>query len=455
MREDPVKSVGSFDESEMNVLREGTGKTADSRIDTKSTRLTESTSVPQETAQIRIDDLISKCPQLAGNDSHSDLSEQCLSLLDSYFLDMRYVPFGGFLWLDLPDLISYRRIFENPRQDRDLVLAALQRTECQFETGDTIRPDLGESCHAKSFTAYTSFYQICNSGRRAIKPSEFDVDWTDFWKMPNPNRVDWLDEVLIPRATNDDGVFSALQHSRLREELLESSLLYKWFRLKCDDHDLDTLLFDPMNRDRERYDQVSTISKQLDMSLMMEFDGISEHLMKGLMYEALHGIAAHLGDKTASLLYTQTFGWVYGGRTENPSLVARNRELFPWMQHFYDAGSIWTYGSELANDPNPKEAFTKFLNRTIRGLVALDEAGVKYDLEMLVDQVCRRTPFFIKNGRDKIVSCQTAIDSLNSKESLGFKEGLMLDAFERAAVELGVVESMSKYEEKSNPFGGI
>lgn len=400
--------------------------------------------------QIGLEDLMRECPQVLGRAVRADLSEQCLEVLDSYFLDRRYVPFGGFLWLKLSDLISYRRIFENPSQDRNLVLFALQRPECQFKTGDTIRPDLVDSCDAESFTAYASFNQICGRLLGALTPWQFDVDWTEFRKLNDSNKADWLDEVLLARATNDEGVLSIRQHARLKEKLFESSFHHRFLRRKCDEHDLDTLMLDPMNRDRESYyDLVTNISKQLGMPIGL----MSSRLMKVLTIQALYRIAAHLGDETASLLYNRegrSFRLAY---TEDSSLIARTHELFPWMKYFFDAGSIWDFGSDVAADPNPEEGFTKFLSRNIRGLVALDEAGVKYDLEMLVDQVCRRTPFFIRNSRsEKIVSCQSAIDSLRSEENWRVQEVMMLEAFERTARELGVVESQSLYEEASNPF---
>ncbi|MYF37644.1 MAG: hypothetical protein F4219_02575 [Gammaproteobacteria bacterium] len=401
--------------------------------------------------KIAIEDLMRECPKAVGKTDQPELSVQCLAMLDSYFFDLRFIPQGGFPWLDLPDLVSNQRVFKDPQQDRDLVFEALQRSECRFETGEQIRHDLRESCHADSFTAYAYFFNICKLGWTAISTTITDVDWTKYDPVDDPNPAHWLDEVLTLRATNDDGELSGQQLSRLKEESWKSASLFKWQKLKCAEHDLESLLFDPWNRDRKQFEQVIEVGKNLDMTFSLRINEHNESAMNVYTYEILKVIAAHLGEKTASLSYIrQPHGL---GLSVSSSLIEFSRKQFTWLKHFHDAGSLWEFGSILVTESDPDEGFTKFVDRSIEGLLSLDEAGVKYDLEMLVDQICRRAPVYIRDRRGKETSCRVAIETLKASTTIGFREGVMLDKFEQVMLDLGVAEPLSNLVEVS-PFHG-
>lgn len=401
--------------------------------------------------EIGIEDLMRECPEAVGKTEQPELSEQCLVMLDSYFLDLRFIPQGGFPWLDLPNLVSNRRVFENPQQDRDLVLEALQRSECRFESGEQIRPDLSESCHADSFTAYAYFFNMCKLGWTAFSTTIKDVDWTKYDPVDNPNPAHWLDEVLALRATNNDGEMSRQQLSRLKEESWKSASQFYWQKLKCAEHDLASLLFDPWNREREIFEQLIEVGTNLDMTFSLRMSDHTERTMNVYIYEVLKVIAAHLGEKTASLSYIrQPHGL---GLSVSSSLIEFNHKQFSWLKHFHDAGSLWEFGSILVNESDPDEGFTKFVDRSIKGLLSLDEAGVNYDLEMLVDQICRRAPVYIRDRRGEATSCRVAIETLKASATIGFREGLMLDKFEQVMLDLGVAEPLSNLVEVS-PFHG-
>jgi len=110
---------------------------------------------------VTIADLLVECPEPFGREQLR--SEKCISMLEPFFIDLPYIPVDGFQWLHFPQRLTYRRIFADPAQDRELVLEALRRSECRFEDGgDTgIRAELRESCHAESFYVTASFAAIC------------------------------------------------------------------------------------------------------------------------------------------------------------------------------------------------------------------------------------------------------------------------------------------------------
>lgn len=166
--------------------------------------------------QVTIEDLIKACPEPfeRGFNGFGVLSEQCVSMLEPFFIELPYIPENGFQWLKFSDRISYRRIFDDPIQDRELVFDALSRAECRFEEGDVIRPDLREVCHADSFYVYWSFVEICR-GRRDSRDLREDYDLYSSRVVNKPTAELW-DAHVTELATGDDDHVNTAQYTRLK-----------------------------------------------------------------------------------------------------------------------------------------------------------------------------------------------------------------------------------------------
>ena len=399
----------------------------------------------QPAQQVTIKDLIQECPEpfVWGYNGFGVLSEQCVSMLEPFFIDLPYIPQDGFQWLNFPDRITYRRIFEDPQQDRELVFDALSRAECRFEDGEMIRPDLRETCHAESFYVYSSFVQVCD-GYLDSRDLHGDYDLYDSRDVNHPTAQLWerhIEEI----ATEADGNLNTAQYSRLKQDVWHTALATHWYRRKCNEYDLSSIVLGSDEQDLEYFNILSAIATRLGI-----YPELGGNHLGGIFYpnpntyRFFSVIAAHLGDYSATLLYSRArkrYDIV------DSSLVHANHKLHPWMKHFSSAAnlaSFGTLGGDLPNhgaiwgDMEYNKDYVQFVDRSIKGLLALDEAGVEYDFAALVDHLCRRLTKHEKDKSNRDLSCQVAVDELNAEKKVSFQKGLKLDEFKKIALELGV-----------------
>ena len=119
----------------------------------------------QTDVPVTLEDLIFNCPDpfLRDEDGLGSLPDECVAVLESYFIDLPYIPVNGFQWLQIPHRVAYRRIFDNPAQGRDFIFEALSRPECRFEDGKKIRPDLQETCLQIRSTYIRHFFKFATN----------------------------------------------------------------------------------------------------------------------------------------------------------------------------------------------------------------------------------------------------------------------------------------------------
>ncbi len=401
---------------------------------------------------ITIEDLIQECPEpfVFGLDGFGVLSEQCVSMLEPFFIDLPYIPKNGFQWLQFPDRISYRRIFEDPMQDREFVLDALSRAECRFEDGEIIRPDLRETCHAESFYTYSSFIQICKwyQDSRDL----FDYDVYSSKNNIRPTAELW-EEHLTQLSTDEEGNLNHAQYSRLKQDVWHTSLATHWYRRKCQEYDMKSIELDSKARDSEYYSLLTTVSEQLNIFPIL---GYMPAQHDSYTYDVINLIAAHLGEYSASLVYSQSSNEQI--ISVDFSLVLANREQHPWMQYFGNANKLKdfrffpTTNAEIDSLSNALESgyvpklpkwqvdsekgYRNFTEDVLDGLLVLEEAGIDYDFPALIDHLCRRLPDDLGKGNE--FQCRKAIEEINSDTKLSFNKGLKLDEFKKIAIELGV-----------------
>ena len=401
---------------------------------------------------ITIESLIQECPEpfVFGLNGFGVLSEECVSMLEPFFIDLPYIPNKGFQWLQIPDRISYRRIFEDPMQDRELVLDALSRAECRFEDGEIIRPDLRETCHAESFYTYSSFIQICKWYRDSRDLYDYDLYSSKINIRPSAE----LWEAHLTQLSSDaDGNLNQAQYSRLKQDVWHTSLATHWYRRKCQEYDMKSIELDFEARDSEYYSLLTRVSEQLNIFPTIGFmptETVSH------TYDVINLMAAHLGEYSASILYSQPFKEPI--ISVDYSIVLANREQHPWMQYFANANKLKDFrffprtkadikflSTALEEGYLPtlpiwqveSEAdYRNFTEDVLDGLLVLEEAGIDYDFPALIDHLCRRLPDDL--GRGNEFKCRKAIEELNADVKLSFNKGLKLDEFKKIAIELGV-----------------
>ena len=410
-----------------------------SEIGTPRSALTEPEPVTQTeipVPPVTIEDLIEACPEpfIWGYNGFGVISEQCVSMLEPFFIDLPYIPKNGFQWLQFPDRITYRRIFEDPRQDRELAFDALSRAECRFEDGELIRPDLRETCHAESFYVFSSFTNICRWYWDSRDLRDYDLYDSNINIKPTAGL--WEGH-LSELATREDGSLNLALYTRLKQDVWHTALATHWYRRKCQEYDLESIVLDSAGRDLDYYNILTTVTERLNITPKLGDEG---RQIESDTYQVMSIIAAHFGEFSASILYArERIGNRWGETTRvDSSLVAANHRQYPWLKTFRNVNKLTRYGLVEPEPLDGKWDYWGLIRVSIKGLLELDEAGVKYDFAALVDQLCRRVP----NSRhvDSGFNCREAIEDLNSRTNTSFKKGLKLDEFKKIALELGVWE---------------
>ena len=401
---------------------------------------------------ITIERLIQECPEpfVFGLNGFGVLSEECVSMLEPFFIDLPYIPNKGFQWLQIPDRISYRRIFEDPMQDRELVLDALSRAECRFEDGEIIRPDLRETCHAESFYTYSSFIQICKWYRDSRDLFDYDLYSSKINIRPS---AELWEEHLTQLSSDAEGNLNQAQYSRLKQDVWHTSLATHWYRRKCQEYDMKSIELDFEARDAEYYRLLTRVSEQLNIFPPL---GLMPTETVSYTYDVINLMAAHLGEYSASIVYSQLFKEPFF--SVDISIVLANREQHPWMQYFASANKLKDFRIFPSTNEDVKSASTalergyfptlhpkqvesktdyrNFTEDVLDGLLVLEEAGIDYDFPALIDHLCRRLPDDLGIGNE--FKCRNVIEELNSDIKLSFNKALVLDEFKKIAIELGV-----------------
>lgn len=283
-------------------------------------------------------------------------------------------------------------------------------------------------------------------------------------------------------ATNELGVVNYSQYNRVKHAVWYESLAKRWYEYKCSTYDLDSITFKFVDPESGYNELLGTLDRRLRG---LRGDVTVEHILsEAEVYDIIQRVAAHFGEPSAILSHDR-FAYVANPQgspvDENINAIFReNRRVHPWTKYWSDASDLKMYGlfsinrehpsmvlmsnkkesiqtnsdgritaEKLMNfDPNIQieyeyhedRQYSQLIDRTIDGLLVLDESGIVYDLPALVDHLCRRLPKYWKDEQkfDTKFSCQDVVEELNARASVSFEEGVKLDQFKSTAIELGV-----------------
>ena len=352
-----------------------------------------------EQPQEREGDLFQLCP-----DPQSDLSPDCWQRLDQLLWDKPLGVHSEFLLL--PTSLTYRRIYADPANDRNLVLQAIQREECRLENGN-YRLDYREQCNAESFVNFASFLAACESN----EDKNYQYEWFEphqIHKGKTRFQLE-LDHIEQYRTVDPDGF------DRARNEIWLDALESRWRERQCLDHDMSVFR---IGSDVEEREPLSLISLKW----------IEEQSHRPASTLVL--IAARLGG--AGILPQYIFENHLAGSAR---WVVLNylEEHDPWV-------------GKLTESLIPFLTRSKRMHAAIEAIVALQEKGWEIDLEKLVTRVCQDESITrVYEARDERLpsasSCREAIGQLSASiPQSNFRELKVLDEFERIALELGVYD---------------
>ena len=345
------------------------------------------------------DDLFQLCPGPI-----SDLSPDCWRKLDQLLWDKPLGIYSGILLS--PTSLTYRRIFADPANDRNLVLQAMQREECRLGNGDfglTSR----KYCNAESFAKFGSFLAACE----IIEDRDYTSEWLESkWSIKGKSRFRLeLDHLEQYRTVDPDELDRARNENEIWLYLLESH----WRAKQCLDYDMSVLR---MGLDSEERKQLNLISKQW----------VEEQSLDPATTLVL--IAAKLGE-----------GWSLPQYVLENHLVESSQKVYA---NYVEGHDPWI--RKLSEAPSPSYDRSKRMHAAIESVVELQDKGWEIALERLVARLCEKDPIIRIQGvawRPPASSCREAIGQLSASiPQSNFRELKVLDEFERIALELGLYD---------------
>lgn len=346
------------------------------------------------TEKIDLNELLLSC-----SDPTGELSSECREAMDEYF---QTASLGDIRrnWITFPGQRTYGQIFEDPESDREQVLAALERPECQLEKGE-FRPDLHETCAAEAFGNLYWIHKQCH------QPTWSDLQTDDQTRLQD-NIESILDFVSRP-------------------ELFD--LQANYYRQSIDRHFKQVIL-----EGRWRSEQCAEVS-----SLAKRMREATDLVLR----------ARQFGDYAAILDLKP-------GYTRDEKHTDYLYKKYPWAEAF-DQYVTYRYTNNVMVSNLTNQSITKEKLRLAINLVQqLNQHNISYDITRLVGDVCTFFPNRLVDADLRDLStigisrelaplksknlCADAIQALNTdKEFIDFQRGQVLDKFEKTAYKLGVL----------------
>ncbi len=316
-----------------------------------------------------------------------DFSDECQKELDAHFGEMP-LEYPSTSWISLPNRLTYGGVFEDPIGDRQRVFDALQREQCRLESGELVRWDLKESCHADAFANLSVFIWICNQESNLQDLANAIVDPIDIAHLASDLQ---------------------LYKGELRSRIL-NFLQARWFKGECNRFDFSEIRIDA-KRDREQYEVLRSTAIRLD-TLWPKYGNIPEAFV-------LKSLAALLGDESSVMLYDRD--------QSSDSWRQHIDKTWPWNIHLRQIH--WHSLYDLPHEPPDTSSR---LRVGIATSVSLQDSGLEFDWNILVREVCTRT-------NPEHATCRSAIDDVRlTLEWNQTSELRALDKFEEVSKELNL-----------------
>ena len=327
--------------------------------------------------------LIENCPEIldpsvAKNQECMDAVEQHFSNRATYTLEfVGMVPRNG--------RFSYRETLNNVESDRELIIEALSRPECQLLDGP-IRKELREMCNADAIFRYSHFAALCNASTHWVK--EFELRPHPAYEVKRSLYQDSLRrfERRVEDAFKDTSFYRPENFDPIEEyyddrnEYRENLLKEVWLTStgKC-----PQIVSQPIIRDA---DLGRPRSDMLDWWLQ---DPMREQDISNLRH-----VAARLGFERELLNTTCRFQGRTLGKYALHGCLGKDyeesrRSLHPWSEDL--AGGIDSFSIIYMEDEIlPGFERASVLIRLSRGLASMEDSGFEADIEWVTNFICEK-----------------------------------------------------------------
>ncbi|MYD79513.1 MAG: hypothetical protein F4X44_02745 [Gammaproteobacteria bacterium] len=397
-------------------------------------------------------------PWVACPDPLGELSDECMQSLDAYFWNRPFV-WNGFDWISVA--MSYRRIFEDPERDRARVLAALEKPECRLEKGE-IRWDLKEHCHAESFSNYANFIYFCE-----YVPSGVTLLGDDPTLLAASDLDDLRDRIFEDFEHWDEEYIRTSRWAG--ERLLEG----RWIVEKACSKQLALMESHKYVDISNQYERLKTIGKSFDEfseswgsssmdAFFYQFTNDKERSFDSHdAFKVLQMLAARLGDEHAASVYespaedvqwrsheAESMPWKVFLKTmrasimmirsdfegENTSITDVARQYFDFYPKIEKLDGVFQYEGSKAR--------TSVLAYTLEAWLQLERAGIKIDLDRMVEYVCG------PNWMESRLNCQESLAELSETISADEQHYWhRLEQFKTRSIELDLFDIQPSFRD--------
>ena len=371
--------------------------------------------------------LIEDCPEILNPSVIQD--QACMDAVERHFSERATYTLEFVGVVPRNGRFSYRETLENVESDRELIIEALSRPECQLLDGP-IRLELREMCNADAIFRYSHFVAMCNESTHWVKEFElrphpaYEVKrspYQDTLRRFERRVEDAFKVTSLYRPENFDPIEEYYdERNEYRENLLKE--VWRTSTGKC-----PQIVSEPIIREA---DLGRPRSAMLDWWLQ---DPTREHDISKLRH-----VAARLGFERELLNTTCRFQGRTPGRYARYGCLGKEyeesrRSLHPWSEDLADGIDSFSF-IYFDDEILPGFERASVLIRLSRGLASMEDSGFEADIEWVTNFICEKRRSVKEDCQAGIERAEKYFDASNTG---AFR---MLDRIAAKAIELNLYQ---------------
>ena len=350
--------------------------------------------------------LVEECPEILDPSVIED--QNCMDAVEQLFSERATYTLEFVGMVPKIGLYTFRETLDHVERDRELIVEALSRPECQLLEGP-IRMELREMCNAEAIFRYSHFVAMCNAARRwgkefelrshpayEVKRSRYQDSLTRFKSgVEDANKAtSWIRHLGI-----DEIEWYYDERNKYREKLLKDMWLTSTG--KCPQIQSERI--------RSATGSDSFRSGLLDW-------WIEDPAREGAVSRLRH-VAARLGFERELLNKTCRFHGMTAGRYGTQGCLGREyeearRKMHPWWEDL--SVGVETFYIYPTEDLLPGFLRASAIIRVSRGLASMEDSGFEADIEWITNFICRKRIEAIEDCQSAIERAENFLDADNT-----------------------------------------
>ena len=339
---------------------------------------------------------IGDCPEIL--DLSVVQNQECMDAVEQQFLERATYILEFVGMVPRNGRFSFQETLDNVESDRELVIEALSRPECQLLDGP-IRLELREMCNAEAIFRYSHFAAICNEAKRWERVLEIRHR-----PFIGEMRSHYEDSLRWYRSKVDDALKDT---SKFRPNDLEPVEKYYDERNKYRENLLKDMWLTSTGKCPQIRSEQNWNEADIDLPRSKTLDWWIEEPAEERLISNLRKVAARLGFERELLSKACRFQGKIAGRHTRGGCLGKEYEdsrlsLHPWSEDI--AEGIDSYSIVVLKEMLPGFKRASGLILVSRGLASMENSGFEADIEWVTKFLCQDR--LLANKED----CQAAIE---------------------------------------------